>query len=79
MLLVGNVGVNRVRVNCLDFKNADTITQMVYQSPGGFESIQKPYFYQRARDRDIRLAQQAIGGRRLDRTAKMPFGFFDDQ
>lgn len=66
MLLVGNVGVNRVRVRCLDFRNVDTITKMVFQSPGGFEATQKPYFYQRARDREIRLAQQVIGGRRLD-------------
>jgi N-acetylmuramoyl-L-alanine amidase len=66
MLLVGNVGVNRVKVSCLDFGNVDTITQMVYQSPGGFESTQKPYFYQRARDRDVRLAQQSIDGRRID-------------
>ncbi|WP_028778168.1 cell wall hydrolase [Shimazuella kribbensis] len=66
MLLVGNVGVNRVKVRCLDFKDINTITRMVFQSPGGFESTQKPYFYQRARDRDVRLAQQVIDGRRLD-------------
>jgi N-acetylmuramoyl-L-alanine amidase len=66
MLHVGNVGVNRVRVRCLDFEDVNTITRMVYQSPGGFEATQKPYFYQRARDRDIRLAQQSIDGRRSD-------------
>lgn len=27
MLLVGNVGINRVRGNCLDFKNINTITK----------------------------------------------------
>jgi N-acetylmuramoyl-L-alanine amidase len=66
MLLVGNVGVNRVRVRCLDFKDISTITKMVFQRPGGFEATQRPYFYQRARDRDVRLAQQVIDGRRLD-------------
>lgn len=66
MLLVGNVGVNRARSRCLDFKDITTITKMVFQSPGGFESTQKPYFYQRARDREIRLAQQAINGQRYD-------------
>ncbi|SDY26259.1 cell wall hydrolase [Thermoactinomyces sp. DSM 45892] len=66
MLMVGNVGVNRVRSNCLDFKNIRTIQQMVFQSPGGFESTQKPYFYQAAREREIRLAQDVVNGRRID-------------
>jgi len=30
MLMVGNVGVNRVLANCLDFVNIRTISQMVY-------------------------------------------------
>ena len=41
MLMVGNVGVNRVRGNCLDFKNIRNLRQMVYQNPGGFEATQK--------------------------------------
>ncbi len=65
MLLVGNVGVNRVRGNCLDFKNIRTLSQMVYQSPGGFEATQKSYFYQPARDIDRRLARRAINGERF--------------
>lgn len=64
MLMVGNVGVNRVLGNCLDFRNIRSIPDMVYQSPGGFEAVQKPYFYQRARERDIRLAERVIGGER---------------
>ncbi len=36
MLMVGNVGVNRVLANCLTFKNITSVSQMVYQSPGGF-------------------------------------------
>jgi len=48
MLMVGNVGVNRVRGECLDFVNIRTVPQMVFQSPGGFEATQKGYFYQRA-------------------------------
>ncbi len=35
MLMVGNVGINRVLANCLTFKEIDTISQMVFQSPGG--------------------------------------------
>ncbi|MFC3749699.1 cell wall hydrolase [Paenibacillus sp. GCM10012306] len=64
MLMVGNVGVNRILGNCLDFKNIRNINDMVYQSPGGFEAPTKGYFYQRARDADIRLARRAIGGER---------------
>lgn len=64
MLMVGNVGVNRILSNCLDFKNIRSMSDMVYQSPGGYESIQKPYFYQRARDSEIALARRAINGER---------------
>lgn len=66
MLMVGNVGVNRVKVRCLDFKNINTIPRMVYQSPGGFEATQKGYFYQRARQSEIRLAKRAIAGERFN-------------
>lgn len=66
MLLVGNVGVNRVRGDCLDFEEIDTIKRMVFQSPGGFEAVQKPYFYQHARDREIRLARRVVQGERYD-------------
>ncbi|MGN7357032.1 cell wall hydrolase [Paenibacillus sp. SAF-054] len=65
MLMVGNVGVNRILGNCLDFNNIRSIQDMVYQSPGGFEAPQKGYFYQKARDSDIRLAQRAINGERF--------------
>ena len=44
MLLVGNVGVNRVVANCLDFKNITSIQQMIFQHPGGFESTLYSYF-----------------------------------
>ncbi|WP_373230283.1 cell wall hydrolase [Cohnella sp.] len=64
MLMVGNVGVNRVRSGCLDFKNIRSIPNMVYQSPGGFEAVQKPYFYQKARDKEVRLAQRVVNGER---------------
>ncbi|MFD2131174.1 cell wall hydrolase [Pseudogracilibacillus auburnensis] len=64
MLMVGNVGVNRVRSNCLDFTQLRTVSDMVFQSPGGFEATQKGYFYQRARPIDIRLAREVISGKR---------------
>lgn len=65
MLMVGNVGVNRVRANCLDFKNITSITKMVYQSPGGFEATLYGYFYQAARDNEIKLAKRVINGERF--------------
>ncbi|MCP8968010.1 cell wall hydrolase [Ectobacillus ponti] len=65
MLLVGNVGVNRVLGNCLDFKKVRDLRQMIYQNPGGFEATQKGYFYQRARDSDIALARRVINGERF--------------
>ncbi|QYY44194.1 cell wall hydrolase [Aneurinibacillus thermoaerophilus] len=64
MLMVGNVGVNRVRANCLDFQPITDIRQMVFQYPGGFEATQKGYFYQRARANEIRLARKVINGER---------------
>jgi len=65
MLMVGNTGINRVRADCLDFKDIRTIRQMVYQSPGGFEATQKGYFYQRARQSEIDLARKVIAGQRF--------------
>ena len=62
MLMVGNVGVNRVRANCLDFNDINSITRMVYQRPGGFEATLYGYFYQAARSVDIRLARRVIKG-----------------
>ncbi|ANE45070.1 cell wall hydrolase [Paenibacillus swuensis] len=64
MLMVGNVGVNRVRGNCLDFRNIRTLPQMIYQRPGGFEATIKGYFYQRARESEIKLAKRVINGER---------------
>ncbi len=64
MLCAGNVMVNRVRASCLDFTDIRTVEQMVFQSPGGFEAVQKGYFYQRAREQEKRLAQKLINGER---------------
>ena len=64
MLMVGNVGVNRIRSNCSDFKGLRTIPQMVYQEHA-FEAVQKGYFYQRARDQEKRLARRTVNGERL--------------
>jgi N-acetylmuramoyl-L-alanine amidase len=65
MLMVGNVGVNRVRADCLDFKDIRSIRHMVFQSPGGFEATQKGYFYQAPRENEIRLARRTVRGERF--------------
>ncbi|WP_019395359.1 cell wall hydrolase [Priestia filamentosa] len=64
MLLVGNVGINRIRANCSDFKGLRTIPQMIYQ-PHAFEAVTHGYFYQRAREKERRLARRVIGGEYL--------------
>ncbi len=76
MLMVGNVGVNRVRGDCLDFKNIRSIRDMVFQRPGGFEATIKGYFYQRARDSEIRLARDVIAGKKYH-PASNALWFFD--
>lgn len=64
ILMIGNVGVNRIRSNCSDFKGLRTIPDMIYQEHA-FEAVQKGYFYQRARDREKRLARRSVSGERL--------------
>ncbi|MGY0694425.1 cell wall hydrolase [Virgibacillus sp. FSP13] len=63
MLLVGNVGINRVRVDCSDFTQVRTIPEMVYQ-PHAFEAVTHGYFYQRPRESERRLARKVINGKR---------------
>lgn len=65
MLLIGNTGVNRVRGDCLDFKDIRSIQRMVFQSPGGFEATQKGYFYQPARENELKLARRVLKGERF--------------
>lgn len=62
MLMVGNVGINRVIGNCLDFKNITSIYQMVYQNPGGFSSINSPLFYSSPTTQEQNLAKRVIKG-----------------
>lgn len=62
MLMVGNVGINRVLANCLTFKDITSITQMIYQSPGGFAGINSPLFYGGATTIEKELAMRNIEG-----------------
>ena len=64
MLLVGNVIVNRLRADCLDFKGLRTVPQVIFQVQGGnysFEAVQKGnVFYQAARSVEKRLAKKTL-------------------
>lgn len=62
MLMVGNVGVNRVIAICSDFKNINSITNMVYQEPGGFSGTKSSLFYRSATSKERALARRNIKG-----------------
>ncbi len=67
MLMVGNVITNRVYANCGEFKGIRSIRDIVNRDLGnecatGFEAICKPYFWQGAREKELRLARRSAGG-----------------
>lgn len=62
MLMVGNVVVNRVLANCLTFKNTNTISKVLYQSPGGFSGIDSPLFFSNPTTLEKNLADRVIKG-----------------
>ena len=62
MLMVGNVGANRVLADCLTFKNIRTITQMVNQNPGGFSGSTSPLFFSNPTTTERNLADRIIRG-----------------
>ncbi|MCH1624052.1 cell wall hydrolase [Ferdinandcohnia quinoae] len=80
MLMVGNVIVNRLKANCLDFKGLRSIPQVIYQVQGGnysFEAVQKGnVFYNRARDVEKRLAKQTLDYWR-DHPSKFALWYFN--
>ncbi|WP_146553504.1 cell wall hydrolase [Rummeliibacillus sp. SL167] len=80
MLYVGNVIVNRLVANCLDFENLRSIDDVIFQIQGGnysFEAVQKGNsFYQRARPNEQRLARQTLDYWR-DHPAKYALWYFN--
>ena len=63
MLMVGNVIVNRAIANCLDFKNIRTITDVVYQNPGGFVGTNSNLFNSgSATTKEKELAKRVLKG-----------------
>lgn len=62
MLMVGNVVVNRGISNCLTFKNTRTISEVMYQNPGGFSGVNSPLFYSSPTTLEQNLADRVIRG-----------------
>jgi N-acetylmuramoyl-L-alanine amidase len=62
MLMVGNVGMNRVISDCLDFGDIRTVTEMIYQTPGGFSGTSSPQFYGSSTTKEKELATRVLRG-----------------
>lgn len=62
MLMVGNVGVNRTLSNCLTFKDIRTISEMIYQNPGGFSGKDSPLFFSNPTTAQKNLADRVLRG-----------------
>ena len=63
MLMVGNVIINRAIANCLDFKNIRSITDVVYQKPGGFVGTNSNLFNSgKATTKEKSLAERVLKG-----------------
>ncbi len=62
MLMVGNVGVNRTIASCLTFSNVRTISEMIYQNPGGFSGINSPLFFSNPTTQQQNLADRVLKG-----------------
>lgn len=62
MLMVGNVIVNRALSDCLDFTNIRTITDVVYQNPGGFVGSSSSLFYGASTSKEKELAKRVLRG-----------------
>ena len=61
-LMVGNVVVNRGIANCLTFGNVNTISDVIYQSPGGFSGVNSPLFFSNPTTAEKNLADRVIRG-----------------
>ena len=63
MLMVGNVIVNRAIADCLDFKKIRSITDVVYQNPGGFVGTNSSLFNSgSATTKEKELAKRVLKG-----------------
>lgn len=65
MLLVGNVIVNRALCSSPDFKNANTIQDVIFQTPGGFACINSDLFQTPATKYEREIALRVIKGEKF--------------
>ena len=63
MLMVGNVVVNRAIADCLTFNDVRTISEVIYQSPGGFSGKDSPLFFSSPTTSERRLADIVLQGK----------------
>lgn len=62
MLMVGNVILNRALASCLTFKNIRTISDVVYQNPGGFSGTNSSLFFSNPTTKEQELAERILRG-----------------
>ncbi len=62
MLMVGDVVINRVLADCLTFKNVNSLTKAIYQSPGGFSGINSSLFNSAPTSKERQLADRVLKG-----------------
>lgn len=62
MLMVGNVGVNRILADCLTFSDIRTVSDMIYQNPGGFSGINSSLFFGNPTAVEKNLADRVLNG-----------------
>lgn len=62
MLMVGNVGINRVLADCLTFKDIRSVSEMIYQNPGGFSGTSSSLFYGNPTALETSLAERVLRG-----------------
>lgn len=62
MLMVGNVTLNRALANCLTFKDIRTISEAVYQNPGGFSGVNSSLFFSNPTTKEKELADRILRG-----------------
>ena len=63
MLMVGNVVVNRALATCLTFKNITTVSDVIYQNPGGFSGKDSPLFFSNPTSKEKELANRVLLGK----------------
>lgn len=62
MLMVGNVIVNRYLADCDVFSKLRTISDVIYQNPGGFSGVNSSLFYGSSTTNEKELAKRCLEG-----------------